>query len=469
MSADVTTAAAAAAAVGTGVLVAAPGRAWRLAGLAAWTGGCATLAVTLAPAGHAALYAAIGAAGLGAATALAYVFVRVPWSVAVAALACVPVRLHVAVGPAAGRLLVPLYVVVAGAALALGWQLLSGRDPRRRELGLFAWPLVLVVAWSGLALAWSGDRRTGALYLLLSVLPFALLAVVLARLPWAAGWAGAVYVQLGTMAVAFAAVGIWEYATRDTYLRPRTVAADAAAPTGWFYRVGSVFDDPSSYARFLVVAILAGLVLVLYAKSGPAWTAAGAVAVTWVGLVPTFSAPALLALGAGGLAAVVVLWRRRALVPVVVAAGAVAVVAVAVPQVHDRLAGGSGLSRALHARATLVSNGVATALDHPAVGVGTGGFRGTDPSAAHDAVTTVAVETGLPGLAALVWLLAAALWLAFRRADGATVGGRVRLGLGLALAAIVVESLADDALFQEPLFWGALALTAVAARAAVAE
>src|SRR5581483_4997033 len=310
MSADVTTAAAAAAAVGTGVLVAAPGRAWRLAGLAAWTGGCATLAVTLAPAGHAALYAAIGAAGLGAATALAYVFVRVPWSVAVAALACVPVRLHVAVGPAAGRLLVPLYVVVAGAALALGWQLLSGRDPRRRELGLFAWPLVLVVAWSGLALAWSGDRRTGALYLLLSVLPFALLAVVLARLPWAAGWAGAVYVQLGTMAVAFAAVGIWEYATRDTYLRPHTVAADAAAPTGWFYRVGSVFDDPSSYARFLVVAILAGLVLVLYAKSGPAWTAAGAVAVTWVGLVPTFSAPALLALGAGGLAAVVVLWRR---------------------------------------------------------------------------------------------------------------------------------------------------------------
>jgi hypothetical protein len=34
------------------------------------------------------------------------------------------------------------------------------------------------------------------------------------------------------------------------------------------------------------------------------------------------------------------------------------------------------------------------------------------------------------------------------------------------LAAIVVESLAADTLFEEPLFWAALALAAVAARAA---
>jgi O-antigen ligase len=469
MNADPTTVAGAVGALGTAVLVAGPGRASRFAGLTASAGGCAGLAVALAPAGHAALYAAVGAAGLGAAALLAFAFVRVPWLLAIVFLAAVPVRLHVSVGSASGRMLVPLYVVVGGAALAVGWQLFGGRDPRVRELGPFSWPLAFVVAWSGIALAWSGEPRLGALYLVLFMLPFALLAVSLARLPWAPGWIGVLYVQLAAMAVAFAGAGIWQYATRDTYLRPRVVAAAATAPTGWFYRVGPVFDDPSGYARFLVVAILAGLVLVLYAKSGAAWAAAGAIAVTWVGLVPSFSGAALLALAVGGLCAVVVLWRRRALLPVAAAAGAIAAVALAVPQVHDRLAGDSGLSRAVDARTRLVSNGVVKALDHPLFGVGTGGFRETDASAAHDTATTVAVETGLPGLAALAWLLVAALWLAFRRNHVRTAGGRVRLGLGLALAATVVESLADDALFQEPLFWGVLALTAVAARAAVPE
>jgi hypothetical protein len=41
---------------------------------------------------------------------------------------------------------------------------------------------------------------------------------------------------------------------------------------------------------------------------------------------------------------------------------------------------------------------------------------------------------------------------------------RARLALGLALVAIVVHSLFYDALFEDPLFWGALALSAVAAR-----
>ena len=35
---------------------------------------------------------------------------------------------------------------------------------------------------------------------------------------------------------------------------------NAYAPVGWFYRVNSVFYDPSIYGRFLVVGILASLV-----------------------------------------------------------------------------------------------------------------------------------------------------------------------------------------------------------------
>ena len=53
----------------------------------------------------------------------------------------------------------------------------------------------------------------------------------------------------------------------------------------------------------------------------------------------------------------------------------------------------------------------------------------------------------------------------FRRNPVRGPTGRARLVFGLALVAIVVHSLFYDALFEDPLFWAALALSAVAARA----
>ncbi len=58
----------------------------------------------------------------------------------------------------------------------------------------------------------------------------------------------------------------------------------------WFYRVNSVFYDPSIYGRFLVVAIVASVALVLFERSAVAWLAAALAAATMVGLVPSFSA-----------------------------------------------------------------------------------------------------------------------------------------------------------------------------------
>src|SRR5581483_1249931 len=145
-----------------------------------------------------------------------------------------------------------------------------------------------------------------------------------------------------------------------------------------------------------------------------------------------------------------------------------------------RILGKAGLSHATGGRSKLVSNGLEIVARHPVVGVGTGGFRrayakqthlrGKEPKAAasHDTPITVAAETGIPGLALLAWLLAAALVLPFRRNPVRTATGRARLALGLALVAIAVHSLFYDALFEDPLFWVALALSAVAARAEVA-
>src|SRR5262249_3353522 len=150
---------------------------------------------------------------------IAWAFLRLPWLLVVAVLACVPFRVTTAVGDSKASLLVPLYVVVAAAAFALFWQLLWKTSPGR-ELGPFAWPLALFVAWSGIAVVWSHDRRQGALCLLLYVLPFALLAAAAARVPWADGWAAAVYVQLALTAAAFAAIGLWQYQARDLVWSP---------------------------------------------------------------------------------------------------------------------------------------------------------------------------------------------------------------------------------------------------------
>src|SRR5205085_371268 len=99
------------------------------------------------------------------------------------------------------------------------------------------------------------DVRQGAIELLFFVLPFGLLAVALARLVWSRTWVLALYVQLVLMALVFAVIGIVQYESRDIFWNPKVRVDNAYAPSGWFYRVNSVFYDPSIYGRFLVVAV----------------------------------------------------------------------------------------------------------------------------------------------------------------------------------------------------------------------
>src|SRR5439155_7762700 len=95
----------------------------RLVGLGGWAVGMIALGLYLAPSGHHRLLAAAAVVGAVAAGVLAYLFVRRPWLLAVAVLACVPARIPVHVGLTEANLLLPLYGVVVAAALALVWEL----------------------------------------------------------------------------------------------------------------------------------------------------------------------------------------------------------------------------------------------------------------------------------------------------------------------------------------------------------
>ncbi|HEY4346716.1 MAG TPA: O-antigen ligase family protein [Gaiellaceae bacterium] len=464
-------------ALGLAALILAPSRAWRRGSLAAWVVGCGALAISLAPSGHHRAYAAAALAGSLAALLLGLLFVKVPWSLTAAVLACAPARIPVSIGSTKANLLLPLYVVVAGAVVALAWEYLRHEPPERdrRDLGICAWPAALLVGWLGVGLLWTdGSKalRAGAVDLLFYVLPLGVLAVALARLSWRSDWVKWLYIQLAAMAVAFAAIGVDQYLTRNIYWNPKVAFDNALAPVGWFYRVNSIFYDPSIYGRFLVVGILASLVLVLFGRDGAAFTAAGVAAITLIGLLPSFSQSSFVALAVGVAVALVVLWRTRAALPLIAAVAALALVTLGVPQLRHRVIGHAGAARITSSRSVLVSTGVKIAIHHPVIGVGTGGFvtayaaekHRNGGHASHDAPITVAAENGIPGLALLLWLLGAVFVLPFRQNRGASATDRARLAFGLGLVAIVVHSLFYSALLEDPLFWSLLALSAVALR-----
>jgi len=451
-------------ALGLAAVVVAPARGLRLVGLVGLAAGCAALAVSLSPGGDLALWAVV----LAAAAALACLFVRLPPALALVALAAVPFRFDVSLDGGDVSLPLPLYAVVAGAALTLAWQLAHG-DGRVRELGLVGWPLALLVAWTGVSFAWSGDERQGAILLLCFVLPFGLLAVALARLPWSEDWAAVLYVEVAVVALVLAGIGGWQYVTRDIVWSPGAVVGAARAPAGWFYRVDPAFDDASLYGRFLVVAIVAGLVVVLLRRGRIALVAGAVVAVTWLGLLPSFSQASFAAFAAASAVVLVAAWWRRAALAAALVVCFLLGAAITVETARE-----PAVATAVGARSQLVSNAVELAVDHPVVGVGAGGFahayaerlesaRAPGERAARNAPVTVAAELGAVGFALLAWLAAVALVVAFRGARTA-----LRLAPAVALVAILVHSLLYDALFQDPMFWGLLGLVTATARVSAA-
>ena len=188
-----------------------------------------------------------------------------------------------------------------------------------------------------------------------------------------------------------------------------------------FFRVNSVFWDPSVYGRYLTVAILASLAGILLGGVR-GWRMAGLYAVviaTWLGLLISFSQSSFVALAAGIVVAVAVAWGRRATAR-----------ARRARRRHDRRAarGATGAARArrqvaIRRQPHHVRPGEprrpgpphhARPPDHrrrrgrllARVRSAGSGSPGKDPKrvASHTMPVTVAAELGVVGLALLAWL-----------------------------------------------------------------
>jgi O-antigen ligase len=459
--------------LGLAFLFAGRGRNVRLAGIVLVGVGACLLAVPLPPGGHEAYIAAACVVGALVCGGLGLVFRRWPWALAFATLAAIPARVPLSIGGSHTKLLLPLYVLAGAALVQIAVETLQG-DERSRELGLLATPLAALVLWLGLSLTWSNDVRAGAVELLAFVLPFGVLTLALARLPWsrrAVTWLG---VELVVMAILFAGIGFWQYETRNIFQNPKVVVGNAYAP---FFRVNSVFWDPSVYGRFLMLAIVPLLVVVVRGRAlRDAVVAAAAVVVLWLGLLLSFSQSSFVGLIVAVLLVAAVVWGTRAMMAAALVGAVLVTVGFSSPHIRSVLIKHSkqGLNESTSGRAGLVSQGIRIAADNPLLGVGVSGFkhayaerahlRGKEPKAAasHNTPVTVAAELGVPGLLLLLWLVGAVVVASFRRL-GRTFEHRAALVFGIGFVAIFAHSLFYADFFEDPTTWALLGLAALAA------
>ncbi|MBJ7347217.1 MAG: O-antigen ligase family protein [Thermoleophilaceae bacterium] len=411
----------------------------------------------------------VGLAGLVATTA---VFVRWPRLIAPAALLALPFRVPLAVGGQSVKLLLPLYLVIAAAVLALFWQAVVHSQPQsseprgRRRLDLV---LAVVVVLYGLQSIYSADANVAIQNIAFFYAPFALLYGVVSRIAWDRRLVNVCLASAIGLALVLVGVGFIEYARGEYLVRPGGIQANDFDP---YFRIQSLFFDPNIFGRFLVVVMLLTTAAMLQAREALRAGAFGAViAVLWAGLVLTLSQSSFLALLAGLIAIAALQWRTRLVLATVAGLAALAVIAtVAFPSaVGIDLSSTRALQKTTSGRFDLVTGGVDLWVKKPVFGYGSGSFSRefsdqnfaanegngeSTTSKSHTAPLTVAAEQGLLGLIGFglfSWFGFSTVMQGAARRNRPGVGARI--GVAAAFTAVFVHSLSYAALLEDPLTW----------------
>jgi len=400
-------------------------------------------------------------AGALAATAGAWAFVRWPSVVPVALLLAAPFRIPVELGSQDAFLLLPLYVVLAAASLALIYRAFQAEELTTIPIWLAA-PATAFIGWAALSLLWALDPDEGGIELLFFAFPFAALLAVVARSPYAAWLPRALATSLVGLAAVFAAIGLYQAWTHTLVFAQDLRVANAYTT---YFRVTSLFKDPSIYGRQLVLALALLVVLLWLGRTRPL-VAAVLAGVIFAGLYFSYSQSSLVVLFATVLVASLLLADRlrRNIVIGVAVAMMVAGSAVASLEVAEH-----GIGRATSGRTRLVSVTSHVIANHPVAGVGIGSQplaakeeletrRRASKNASHTTPLTVLAELGAAGFLLYLAFLAGAvrlLWEAFRR--DRVLG----LGLGACFLVLFLHSLFYSGFFEDPVMWGVLGVAAM--------
>jgi len=412
-----------------------------------------------------------------------------PQVFALLAIAALPFRLPISTNGRTVNLLIPLYLVVAAGTLAFllprllagaregNWSQREGRASAAPRAVVWLHRLLLAtVILYALQAAYSSDVTKALENLAFFYIPFGLLYLLLRQTTWTRELLLRCLGIAVVEAVLFAGVGFVEYGQKQLLLNPKVVAANEYDN---YFRVNSLFFDPSIYGRFLALVMVAVTTVVLWARDRrEVWVGAGVLGWLLAGLVTSFSQSSIAALLLG--LAVLAAWRWdvRATIYVALAAVALAtVVAVtAPPSLHIGLRGaGSSANSATSGRAKLITGGLSLFADRPLEGFGSGSFAHeyelhkranavNATSASHTIPITVAAEQGIVGLALYVALLVAAFMVLFAGAGRSPP----RIALAACFAALVLHTWTYADFLEDPMTWTLLGIGVALALAPVA-
>jgi O-antigen ligase len=450
----------------------------------------------------------IAAALLGAlvvALGLALLMRRRPESFPLLAVFALPFRLPITADGRTVNLLIPLYLVVAAGALSQLVPRLAGHDAdgahdqrrsdEERALGRtgesgdvsfgkpstwasprgLEWLLLASVVLYAVQATYSTDHAKAAENIAFFYVPFGLLFVLLRNVRWTRELLIACLGVAVVLAILFAGVGFVEYYRKALFLNPKVVSANQYDN---YFRVNSVFFDPSIYGRFLALVMIVLSTIVLWSRRRRD-VLVGAAVLAWLlaGLVTSFSESSIAALLLG--LAVLAAWRWdvRGTVYVTVALLAIAaVVLVAAPaSLHFGLNGSGGsTNNATSGRTNLISGGLQLFAKRPLQGYGSGSFETeyerhskvpsaeNATSASHTIPVTVAAEQGIVGLALYAVLLIVGFLVLFRDAPRSPP----RIAIAACFAALVLHTWTYADFLEDPLTWTLLGIGVALSRAA---
>jgi O-antigen ligase len=400
-------------------------------------------------------------AGALAVVVLAGVLVRWPAFTPVALLLAAPFRIPIDLGSQHAFLLVPLYAVLASATLAFCWRTATAR-PRPLTLWLAA-PVAAFIAFSGLSLVWSRDVEQGSIELVFFLFPFAALFAIVARTPFPRWLPRTLGVTLVALTVVFALIGLYQRATHTLLYAPSLEVENAFTS---YFRVSSVFKDPSLFGRYLALGIAIVLTAYLLGRLRLA-IAAPLLAIAYAALWFSYSQSSMVTIFGVVTALALVAGSRATRRVVAAVAAAVVLSAAAVVAVHVR---NDSARKFTSDRSRLVAVTWKVFRNHPVAGVGVGGQpKASREEAArrlaasrnrsHTTPLTVAAELGVLGILAYLAFLAGAA-----RALLAVIERNRALGLGLAAVflTLLIHSLFYAGFFEDPITWGALAVAGAA-------
>jgi len=431
--------------------------------------------------------------GLALLAALAHLIRRKPWLTPVLTMVALAFRIPIKAGGGTSNLLVPLYVVIAAAALSWivpalrasraggGRNAHTDRPNRRPDVGerpsrprrhLAEQLLAAYVVLYALQALYSTDFVGALQNEVFFYVPFAVLLALLRDVDWDRRLLVRCLAVTAAMAVIFACIGFGEELSGTLWLKSNVAAANQLHE---YFQVNSVFFDPNIFGRYLALTMVLMVTVLLYDKrTRMQLVAIGTLAFLWGCMIFTLSRSSLAALALG--MAVLAAFRWHARVRLIVVGMVVVVIAgAAVVATHPGTFGlNQGANGATGGRAGLISGGVHLFRDKPLAGWGSGSFSteyrrhfpksARNVSDSHNIPVTIAAEQGVIGLAFYIALLVSALALLLRDARG----DPFRIGIAATFLALLLHTMLYADFLEDPTTWVLLGIGGALAAASSA-